>query len=322
MYFVRFSYPRQMDFGSADNIRRTFKTRKGENVKKLTRTVSHEVSYKDIIREASSLVDKWMKRKLGAIAEPSMSEEVENIVIHLKAGAIVAIGSFVSLMAALADSWVHVVWVVAMTIVIAVPIDCISVRKYRQVKRDRKWTRSLKENQLRDDPLFKRGEMIHEAVESFCAHCDRYEAWREAVERELEPEDVGASERYRAMLDHALTIIEQAIRNFSRAQQLEVFMSERPALQAAPKDTALSQLIATLDQPMESPRLALTRPRDALDFEDELAAVTRELADDGASFDVRLRASTAKARVADPEDEARPDPEAADTLAGYHAPTA
>jgi hypothetical protein len=193
-------------------------------------------------------------------------------------------------------------------------LDFLADKKWKpKIKAYKKAARDKLEGEREQDPFYQRAKLIQEALGNYRSHCDRYHAWYELVDRGLEDADERAADRYYAMLERAHAVIKRAVQNFARAteraEEIESFAESHPAIRSEPQSTALNQLIALLDEPMEMPDAPQVKdPRDALEYEDALRELSGELGekrDDLAQFDARL----ARVRVEHPEQADDPAPD-------------
>ena len=150
---------------------------------------------------------------------------------------------------------------------------------------------------LESDPLYLRGKLILRAMQDYAIHRDKYRAWVQAVNEELTDPDEDGGTRYLSFIVKAHGVLMQAIDNFQNATELvkrqKIHRRLYPELAAASNSTALSELIAQLDEPVElPPNLALANPLDALEFEEALESLASGA--DEKVLTARIEAAAAK----------------------------
>lgn len=133
--------------------------------------------------------------------------------------------------------------------------------------------------ELKADPFFVRATLILDAIKSWIGRRDQYMAWCEAVNDELMPPDEKTGNRNYTFLEGSHRAIEKAIKNFENGLKLKArqdkFREEHPELTSMGSSTALADLIAQLDAPVELPNKdPFLEPGIVLDTEAELAAIS------------------------------------------------
>lgn len=157
------------------------------------------------------------------------------------------------------------------------------------------------EAELNSDPLYVRAKLIAKAMADYKAHCDKYRMWFQAVDEELLQADDALAERYHAFIVRAHDVLVKAADNFQNAKILSErqrsYKARHPELGARPENTALSELIARLNHPVEMPpEVTLTDPRATLEFEEILGDVAKEL--EGSDLAEQIEEASAKAQLA------------------------
>ena len=242
--------------------------------------------YRKAVSGKSKLVTDWLAESNAVlesqIAAPNEGEERGRAFAGI-VSAFASVGLLLSLLYTgdprSGYKWPAIGWVFAGLLVVGVAAIVLVARRGREYG---EYVR-MRLNELRkSDPLYQRARLIAEAMSAFCAHCDRYAAWYEAVDEGLQPSDEEAADRFLAFLARAAEVIERAIDNFGCATELTrkraEFVKTHPTAGAAPQSTALSELIARLDEPTEVPNVpALPDAREALEFEEALEELSEEL---------------------------------------------
>lgn len=154
-------------------------------------------------------------------------------------------------------------------------------------ERETKRLRSEKEAQLvveqKANPLYQRAILIQKAADAFGMHVTRYEALWLAVDEGLRVPDEESARKYYDFLVRASKALGLACDNFSKAvamkERHDEFVSSHPEAVKKPKDSALTHLLAVLDQPIEVPAdESLVDSSDVLAVEDGLAEIEADLA--------------------------------------------
>ncbi len=267
-------------------------------MKRLTKTVRTEVSFQDRIATLSQPIKDQVVNRQAAIskavndicANPDIQNGVGPIAFFAAITGFVAIGCTIG-----GTYWAILFWVIALGLGFLAYF--MNHREMLRVVRAKTSTRERMDHDRLMDPFYERAKLIADAAANFAAHCDRYDAELDLVERELKPENAELMDRYYTQLERSEAVIELAIRNYlnamERKSRLAAFAQEHPAISNSPESTALSQLVTMLDEPMQIPDLpGITQTSDVLDYEDTLADVARELSEhaSSATFEERLSA--------------------------------
>lgn len=152
---------------------------------------------------------------------------------------------------------------------------------------------------LDQNPLYPRAKLITKAIHDYQRHLDKYRSWFHAVvDDEITEADEETAERYFYFLTHSKEMLEKAVRNFKNAATLlerqEKYHQQHPDLTTPSTDTALSELLALLDEPVEfPPDVDFGNPHLALDHEEVLTALSRDLS--GETLTRRIEEATAQA---------------------------
>lgn len=243
----------------------------------------------DEISEKGRWTRMWLEEK-----DATMREQVRKLP-HVSASAAV-VGVFIvgfSLIGLLnvafskdgSFHWSPIGWLFVGTLVVGALLALIdSVRVDNNDKKRRVAKRTELQAELDADPLYVRAKLIVQAVDDYFTHCAKYRAWFDAVQEGLAARDVELAERYYAFIERAHGVLTKAVANFQSAtafvKRQKVFRETHPQLNAKPNSTALSDLIAQLDKPVEMPPdVALTDPSASLEYETSLAEVSRDFED-------------------------------------------
>ncbi len=268
---------------------------------------------KERVRQCAEPVREWIKESDGRIWGRVQGEYEKNgpapttffAFIFVFGGSIVGLALTIAILGEnQARPFPATVWLFVCLIPISALLSWLGfVRDDKKSDRFRNAAQGVFERERDADPFYQRAKLIMEAVDNFTAHCDRYQAWQELVERNLEEPNEEAADRYFAMLERSASVILRAIENFAgatdRAKQLEEFVQAHPAIKREPESTALNQLVELLDRPVEMPTLPIKDPCEALAFEETLQELSRELSQpngDLAEFERRIAASQATRR--------------------------
>lgn len=287
-------------------------------MKALTRTVSREVSYKDDIREIAQPATGWIvssDQKIDSDVRLKIISDRDLIdALFMLSGICIACGVSFNLMAEPASfaNWVA-------------PLLFASCYASREIAIHTWWFRRCRrrlESERESSLLYRRAVLIRDAVENYCEHCDRYEAGRELAAQGVGLIDASTWDEYHAMLERAKAVIVRSVENFEAARIHERKITAFVSLHAPVQSSALSELVALLDRPMEVPELpGVSDLSDEFEIGEEMSRLTEEIQEDY-GFDERLRrASAAKTRVASPEADVRPDAESAEVVVASRAAT-
>ncbi|MEK7516791.1 MAG: hypothetical protein AAB562_04315 [Patescibacteria group bacterium] len=246
--------------------------------------------------ERGGYVSHWLAQRNRELDEVVNKEESDEIGAAV-AGVVILVLSLplvvLTLMFAVDRSghfhWPKIGWAFVLTAVSGFFLWFAGRKPFNaRTKELRKIKRAELEAERDQDPFYQRARLLEEALRDFRIHCDRYVAWYNAVDEGLQDGDEEAAERYHAFIARAHAMIHRATNNFAHAVELARRQAEyqkaHPELSARTTSTALSDLIARLDQPTEVPTLAgLADPCAALEYEEALAELAfdpdgRELA--------------------------------------------
>jgi hypothetical protein len=286
---------------------------------KTVKVVRSEIAFKDLVEQIIAPVTEWLKRvdddiqkKADAITAPYPIYGKASWTMFF-VSAVTAVGSCAHMAPDKPGDpslpFPSIGWIALLVFALSCALGIFTnIRTDKKTAARRGDARAEFRQQRKLDPFYQRAQLIVQAYKNFAANCDRYQLKYELVEKHLEECDEQTAESYYAILERSIAVIQRAVENFVSATQhahvLGEFTAQHPAIKGEPENTALSQLIALLDQPMEMPDTHVRDPRDVLAYEDNLRQLLQELSPKPDDFDQRLAESSAKAtpqRVAESE---------------------